>query len=196
MVAEAFIPNPCNLPLVRHLDDDPSNNCVDNLAWGYPIDNTHDCIANGHFRYLTDEDRERGLQKLRNPVIAVDIITRKKYEFKSQSEAARELGVKYGSINAVLHGKYSNAGGYYFYKPNDNPDIDFDNYKCAIQYRPIRATNLTSGEKYIFRGPTEAARILGISPNSVTRGLKPNVHSSCGYRFEYVDKEAYHNGPY
>ena len=33
MVAEAFIPNPNNLPEVDHIDADKNNNCVDNLHW-------------------------------------------------------------------------------------------------------------------------------------------------------------------
>mgnify|MGYP002616187008 FL=1 len=33
LVAEAFIPNPKNLPFVNHKDENPSNNCADNLEW-------------------------------------------------------------------------------------------------------------------------------------------------------------------
>lgn len=33
LVAETFIPNPHNLPMVDHIDGDKSNNIIDNLRW-------------------------------------------------------------------------------------------------------------------------------------------------------------------
>lgn len=33
LVAAAFIPNPDNLPMINHKDENPANNCVENLEW-------------------------------------------------------------------------------------------------------------------------------------------------------------------
>lgn len=39
MVAETFLPNPNNLPIVEHKDDNPANNSVNNLMWSTQFDN-------------------------------------------------------------------------------------------------------------------------------------------------------------
>lgn len=33
LVAYVFLPNPYNLPVINHKDENPMNNCVDNLEW-------------------------------------------------------------------------------------------------------------------------------------------------------------------
>ena len=40
LVADAYIPNPDNLPQVDHIDEDRTNNCVNNLQW---ITNRDNC---------------------------------------------------------------------------------------------------------------------------------------------------------
>lgn len=50
LVAEAFVSNPDNLPQVNHLDEDKTNNSVDNLEW---------CTAKYNLNYGTRKDKVR-----------------------------------------------------------------------------------------------------------------------------------------
>lgn len=114
LMAEAFLPNPYGLPIVRHLDDDPRNNYLDNLRWGTQKDNHDDCCRNGHARYPTPEDREIGLEKLRIPILATNLNTGEQIRFRGQTEAARFLGIQQANIWKVLNGERRHAGGYHF----------------------------------------------------------------------------------
>ena len=50
LVAQAFIPNPNNLPEVNHIDTDRKNNKVDNLEWCTHIDNIMYSVKLGHYK--------------------------------------------------------------------------------------------------------------------------------------------------
>lgn len=91
LVAEAFLPNPDNLPEVNHKDKNPRNNHVDNLEWCTRQYNAEYSKAKRVIQFL-----ESGTTK----------------EWKSAAEAARETGVTYANIFHVLSGKRSTAGGY------------------------------------------------------------------------------------
>jgi hypothetical protein len=49
LVAEAFLPNPCAMPLVLHLDDDATNNRIENLEWGDSAENVRQAVERGRF---------------------------------------------------------------------------------------------------------------------------------------------------
>lgn len=77
MVAEAFIPNPDNLPEVNHRNEDKSNNSVENLEWcdhkynsnyGTRNDRIRDTsIKNGYWSGLSEEEyRKKYYQEHKN----------------------------------------------------------------------------------------------------------------------------------
>lgn len=113
MVAEMFIPNPDGLPVVRHLDGNPTNNVVWNLAWGTVKDNYEDAVRHGTARMFSDEEREKGHAVQRQPVIAISE-SGSQIWFPSISDAARELNLDASSICKCLNGRYKQTGGYKF----------------------------------------------------------------------------------
>lgn len=114
LIADAFIPNKNRYPIVRHLNDDPSDNSYENLAWGTQKDNYDDSVRNGTSYSLTEEDREIGHAKQRKPVVAINLITGEKILFRGQSEAANILGLQQSNIFKVLRKIRDRTGDYYF----------------------------------------------------------------------------------
>lgn len=190
LVGEAFIPNPHDYPLVRHLDDDPSNNWIWNLAWGTQIHNMQDAIENGRFYFLDENDREKAMQARRMPIVAVRIKTGETLYFDSQQEAARQLGIDQPSIYAVIHHRKNHVRGWYFAKQGEEiGDLSHVDFHRHAKKPPIVAINLNTGEELEFRGLTQAANCLGVSVSSVSMALHGKLTSVKGWAFEYIEEE-------
>lgn len=102
LVAKAFIPNPNNLPIVNHKDENKSNNCVSNLEW---CTNKYN-LSYGTARQRIFETIERnGGYKVR-PIIQKDLEGNVVKEWNSATEAARELGIDCGKILVACHKSY------------------------------------------------------------------------------------------
>jgi hypothetical protein len=115
LVAKAFIPNPNNLPLVMHMDNDRKNNHVDNLKWGTHAENNQYCWDCGrHPETLTENIREKAMRVRRTPIVAINMSTGRRNVFVSQHDAARALGVTQQHIWGVLKGIRRSTGGYRF----------------------------------------------------------------------------------
>lgn len=129
LVAEAFLDNPNELPVVMHLDNNRKNNNVNNLRWGTVSENNqwmHDCGR--HPLTLTDEDREKAYRKRRAPIKAINTLTNDVHVFCSQHEASRNLGVSQQHIWGVLNNHRKTTGGYKF-EYLDKDEFDAEYYK-------------------------------------------------------------------
>lgn len=123
LMAKAFIPNPYNHPIVRHLNDIPDDNDdISNLAWGTQLDNHLDSVRNGNYKPFSNEAREKMLKMCRTPIIAIDLESGKKMRFISQAEAARILGLEQSNIWKVLNGERRHTCGYKFKYVNKRGD--------------------------------------------------------------------------
>lgn len=101
LVAQAFIPNPDNLPCVNHKDEDKTNNNVDNLEWC-----THDYNANYGTR------NERSSKTKSKPVLQLMKDGSLVRVWPSASEVKKQLHFSQGHISECCRGKLQSAHGY------------------------------------------------------------------------------------
>lgn len=99
LAANAFIPNPNNLPCIDHIDRNYLNNSVDNLRWCTQKENMNNPLTREH---LT-------CRNINKPVYYIDE-QGKKISFKSIREAERQTNVNSSYISRSVIKKVPTLG--------------------------------------------------------------------------------------
>ena len=161
LVAEAYILNPDNLPFVNHKDENPANDCVDNLEW---------CTAKYNVNYGTARQRTSINHSKNRPVCMFDVDGAFIREFYNLNEAAKYIQGKHTCILRCCCNKVFCYKGYIWrYKE------DVDSIADAIrQYKKSKTTNRKievriKGQIKIFNSMSQASKELGISRDTLRK---------------------------
>ena len=175
LVAETFIPNPNGWPQINHKDCNRANDNVDNLEW---------CDASYNQRYR-EKYGVSNTETLGHPLFAVNLETLEVFKFKSQHEAARELGVHHqSSITQVVKGEQNQTGGYWFTEnKNEITKNKLREIKDRMWYRGVFAVDLKTLEISWFKSQSEASRELGINQAGIGKVVKGKRRTAKGYWF-------------
>lgn len=100
LVASAFIGEPPSPEHeIRHKDDNPSNNHVDNLVWGTHSENMGDMVAHGRSAKGSTHGQSKLIEK------DIMLIHQRLANGENCAEIARSLGVSSSAIRHIKNGK-------------------------------------------------------------------------------------------
>lgn len=183
LVAKAFIPNPDGYPIINHKDENPSNNCVDNLEWCTYKYNTNygTCIE----RRVLNTEYKLGADNAKSETVYQFTLDGKFVaEYGSMHEAERITGLDSGSISKACTGALKQYRGYVWSKTKD------------FNYQARRNTQFKKGfiEMYDMQGnlvktytsPIELEQD-GYSQISVNRCCRGERKSYKGFVFKHKD---------
>jgi DNA-binding NarL/FixJ family response regulator len=143
LVANAFIPNPDNLPVINHKDGDRRNNCVANLEWCTQEHNMRHAVKTGLLktRSLTEETAHKILEMMEEGYRNIDI--------------AEISGIDYKIIAKIRQGEN--------YRPL------WEQYDIPSKKQTVSVSKVTNIKKLLNEGVTveKIAKTLNVSRNLI-----------------------------
>lgn len=173
LVAEAFIPNPNNYPLINHINGIKDDNCVCNLEWctiKQNIQHAYDVLnMRNHYGSIKQYSKEGEFIK----------------EYDSVREASRELGIHFGNIVKCANKQRNVAGGYVWRFNLD--DTSSNVYKNKRDKRVVMLDK--NGTRIMtFDSITEASLYLNKNQHTIASCCQGITNTAGGYMWRFLEQ--------
>lgn len=116
LIAQTFISNPYNLPVVNHKDFNKQNNNINNLEWVTYSENVCHSFSGNHrqtsVQQWATKVQPKAAEASKTKVAQYTLTGQLLRVFDSQREASEQTGVCRSSITRCVTGHRKTAGGY------------------------------------------------------------------------------------
>lgn len=169
LVAQAFIPNPNNYPMVNHKDENPANNDYTNLEW---------CTHQYNINYGTAMERASQTARDNNPNIynrpIINITTGEQYN--SIDEVCTLFGYNRSNIKECCEGIRDTSHNYNWrYLDDEKYEVSKSKYIICIE----------TGEEY--KNAAQLAKAIGVTPAAVSKHLNEHLTHLKGLHYTYKE---------
>ena len=193
LVAEAFIPNHDNLPMINHKDEVRSNNVVDNLEWC-------DALYNNNYGTRNERLFESVCRPRMRAVLQYDKEGNLIQRFESISEASRLTGIDVQHIHSACHNRERRHGtnGYIFKFADSgeysSPQQKHNNLKHWQKHNIARRKKVCQYDlngNFIkeYESINEASIKTGITFMCISKNCSGIIRKTHGYIFRFSDSD-------
>lgn len=187
LVAESFVENPNNYPVINHKDENPANNHIDNLEWcSIAYNNSYGTRTE---RAINSEGFKKNTERNKKPVLKITVTGEVVDRFDSL-KSAYESNPDYtkASVAACCSKRLNTYKGYFWIYEEDYSDEELESRTAITQNtQSVKVLQFDLNGNFIKEHESmgKASREVGVNSGSIHQCCNGVMKTAGNYKWEY-----------